>query len=133
LSHIFSLFSDDLTLYFLPKTVLGKGFQIFTFNSSFNIFFFADIVSIENTPRAKRNIFGELSRLYSKNIHGKKECLVSNITTEEGLNNSQTVFSITFTLLPHQILFFPIEYKELILNPELFTEMQIYTDEEEIR
>jgi hypothetical protein len=133
LSHIFSLFSDDLTLYFLPKTVLGKGFQIFTFNSSFNFFFFADIVSIENTPRAKRNIFEELSRLYSKNIHGKKECLVSNITTEEGLNNSQTVFSITFTLLPHQILFFPIEYKELILNPELFTEMQIYTDEEEIR
>jgi hypothetical protein len=93
----------------------------------------ADIVTIQNTPRAKRSIFGELNRIYSKHIHGVKNCLVSNITTEEGITDDQIIFTVTITLLPHQIIFFPAEYKDYILNESIFENMQIYEDEDLIR
>jgi hypothetical protein len=74
-----------------------------------------------------------LNRIYSKHIHGIKECLVSNITSEEGLTDAQTIFTVTITLLPHQIIFFPAEYKDFILNSAIFDEMQFYEDEDMIR
>ena len=91
----------------------------------------ADIISIEKTPKTPKNVFVTANRIYAKHINGEKDCLFSNFQVEKF--QEKTMISMTFTLLPHQILIFPVEYKDKIVNTEIFDEMNMFLDDQSIR
>lgn len=88
-------------------------------------FFVLDIISIENKPAAKKNIFLEFNRLYENSTKCRKKVFVQN-SIEEKIGNKKN-FKVNFTLLPHQTLIFPEIYLEK-LNFELLNNFQLFNN-----
>jgi hypothetical protein len=92
------------------------------------ILFFSDIISIENTPSAKRNIFRELNIQYNKLVHTRKEMFLSEIDTPQTTSNDKT-FPFSVTLLPHQIFLMPESYQSAV-DRDFLSNFKIYSDAE---
>lgn len=72
-----------------------------------------DIITIDNTrATVKSNVFKELNTTYVRKANIIPKRFISNITskTSESMKN----FKFNLTLLPHQIIIFPMQYTQNI-------------------
>lgn len=83
---------------------------------------------MRNTSPASKNPFLELDSLYAAKTGVRKNLLVVN-ADKDLLANEAVNYSVTFTLLPHQILVLPNSYLSKITNTTELTNigLQGYT------
>jgi hypothetical protein len=72
-----------------------------------------DIISVKRDNKTKKNVLFEVNKLYTKQVNGKKNCLLSKMEVNVA-NPRESVVTFTLTLLPNQILILPIDYRDNI-------------------
>jgi hypothetical protein len=70
-------------------------------------------------------VFRELNNRYMILTHARNEQFLSQISYDKDTK----IYSMTLTLLPHQIAIFPMSYKRALDN-EFLTDFKIYNNEE---
>lgn len=88
-----------------------------------------DIIAIENTAVASRNIFKELNNLYLKLAKVRPECFLKNFKNSTGDRKANLKdFNMSLCLLPHQIFILPLDYKSA-LSEDFLSDFLIIGDE----
>lgn len=72
-----------------------------------------DIISVKRDNKTKKNVLFEVNKLYTKQVNGKKNCLLSKMEVNVA-NPRESVVTFTLTLLPNQILILPVDYRDNI-------------------
>jgi len=81
---------------------------------------FLDIIQIENTTAAQRNIFKELQTLYTNISDAKTNSFIDHVSiSSSSKKENYKEYSVTFYLLPHQILIFPEAWRNALSVDEL--------------
>ena len=135
---------DDIKLQFCPSSTLGnkqgwtsvlfkrpfQSLRSFTFlNYVYYKLYFSDVISIENQQTVAKNVFAELKNQYNKLIHCRKDSFISQLESKTVKDVDYKAFTFQLTLLPHQMLIMPLEFKSAISRDVLFA-LKVYDDEE---
>ena len=131
---LFFSFLDPVTIILEPKDVIGISSTLFFLTKHFFLLFmFPDILITEaSKPEAVLNPFSLLNKNFINHIHGRKNCFLTDITSvkETTENIPTTLYSMTVTLLPFQVLFIPAIYEKMIVPSPAIEAMKKYTDED---
>lgn len=112
---------------FQPTSTLGIFIFFLFFLLLIFFFLFLDILTFQNTNTAKRNVFKELNTSFVKKANILPKHFLTNITSEN-IEQAEFVeeevlgkillkaFKFNLTLLPHQIIIFPIQYTKNITS-----------------
>jgi len=97
----------------------------------FIVIIISDIITIEHSSTVAKNIFSELNKQFEKLTHCRKSNFLKNTTTKTLRDVSSKTFTMTLTLLPHQILMLPESYKSALSKSVLYHEkLTMYTDKD---
>jgi len=97
----------------------------------FDFIYILDIFSLTNGTTASRDPFTSINTLYLKNINGKPYSFLNDTEPVENPNSfdEKVDHHLTVTLLPHQILIFPVTLYDN-MDPYVINDMAMYSNDE---